>query len=37
MSDWYYSHEGQQKGPVPVSELQRLAAEGQFDPEKDLV
>jgi len=37
MSDWYYAHDGQQKGPVPVSELQRLAADGQFDPATDLV
>ena len=31
MSDWYYAHDGQQKGPVPVSELQRLADNGEFD------
>jgi len=37
MSDWYYSHDGQQKGPVPVSELERLSANGGFDPETDLV
>jgi hypothetical protein len=37
MSDWYYSHDGQQKGPVPVSELERLADDGEFDPEKDLI
>lgn len=37
MSQWYYAHDGQQKGPVPISELQRLAGEGDFDPEKDLV
>lgn len=37
MSEWYYSHNGQQKGPVPVSELSRLASNGDFDPEKDLV
>ncbi|MBB5351397.1 hypothetical protein HNR46_001633 [Haloferula luteola] len=37
MSQWYYSHDGQQKGPVPVSELSRLASVGEFDPEKDLV
>ena len=37
MSDWYYAHDGQQKGPVPTSELQRLAANGGFDAEKDLV
>lgn len=37
MSEWYYSHDGQQKGPVPVSELARLASSGEFDPEKDLV
>lgn len=37
MSDWYYSHDGQQKGPVPISELERLVSNGNFDPEKDLV
>lgn len=37
MSDWYYAHQGQQKGPVPVSELERLAANGDFDPENDLI
>ncbi|GAA5482520.1 GYF domain-containing protein [Haloferula sargassicola] len=37
MSQWYYSHDGQQKGPVPVSELSRLASAGDFDPETDLV
>lgn len=37
MSQWYYAHDGKQSGPVPVSELQRLAADGNFDPEKDLV
>ncbi|MGB6223501.1 GYF domain-containing protein [Haloferula sp.] len=37
MSQWYYAHDGKQSGPVPISELQRLAANGQFDPEKDLV
>lgn len=37
MSQWYYSHDGQQKGPVPVSELSRLASAGEFDPEKDMV
>jgi len=37
MSQWYYAHGGQQKGPVPLSELQRLADNGEFDPENDLV
>ena len=37
MSQWYYAHDGEQNGPVPISELQRLAANGKFDPEKDLV
>jgi hypothetical protein len=37
MSQWYYAHDGKQSGPVPISELQRLAGNGQFDPEKDLV
>lgn len=37
MSQWYYAHGGQQKGPVPISELQRLASAGDFDPENDLV
>lgn len=37
MSDWYYSHDGEQKGPVPASELQRLASSGGFDKEKGLV
>ncbi|BCX47689.1 endosomal trafficking protein RME-8 [Haloferula helveola] len=37
MSEWYYAHGGEQKGPVPVSELQRLAGNNEFDPVKDLV
>lgn len=37
MSEWYYAHGGEQKGPVPVSELQRLAGNGDFDPASDLV
>lgn len=37
MSDWYYSHNGEQMGPVPVSELERLASSGGFDKDKDLV
>ncbi len=37
MSEWYYAHDGEQKGPVPVSELHRLAANGDFDPVNDLV
>ncbi|MFC7337418.1 GYF domain-containing protein [Haloferula chungangensis] len=37
MSQWYYAHDGKQSGPVPISELQRLASDGKFDPEKDLV
>ncbi len=37
MSQWYYAHDGKQSGPVPISELERLAGDGKFDPEKDLV
>jgi hypothetical protein len=37
MSEWYYAHDGEQKGPVPVSELRRLADDGNFDPQSDLV
>lgn len=37
MSEWYYAHGGEQRGPVPVSELQRLADSGEFDPANDLV
>lgn len=37
MSQWYYAHDGKQLGPVPISELHRLAANGEFDLEKDLV
>jgi hypothetical protein len=37
MSEWYYAHAGEQKGPVPVSELRRLAENGEFDPTADLV
>jgi len=37
MAEWYYAHDGQQKGPVPLSELRRLATSGEFDPREDLV
>jgi hypothetical protein len=37
MSDWYFSHDGTQHGPVPYSELERLAENGEFDPADDLV
>lgn len=37
MSQWYFARQGQQHGPVPASELHRLAANGQFDPLQDLV
>lgn len=31
--EWYYAHEGQQAGPVPDEELERLVAEGTIRPE----
>ncbi len=37
MSEWYYAHGGEQKGPVPVSQLKRRADNGEFDPHGDLV
>ncbi|MFM2241638.1 MAG: hypothetical protein RLZ97_493 [Verrucomicrobiota bacterium] len=37
MSQWYYSKGGQQLGPVPESELSRLAASGEINPATDLV
>ena len=37
MSQWYFARQGQQRGPVPESELHRLAANGEFDPLADLV
>ncbi len=29
---WYYTHDGKQMDPVPIKELQRLAAEGTVKP-----
>ena len=37
MSDWYYSQDDQQKGPVPLEELQRMIAEGTLNANRDLV
>ena len=37
MSEWYYAHEGQQLGPVPASELQRLISSGALDAKTCLV
>ena len=37
MSQWYYSRQGRQLGPVPESELARLAASGEIDPASVLV
>ncbi len=37
MSSWYYARQGKQSGPVPQSELERLAEAGEFDPQTDLV
>ena len=37
MSQWYYAKGGRQLGPVPESELARLAASGGIDPATDLV
>jgi hypothetical protein len=37
VSQWYYSKSGRQLGPVPESELSRLAASGEIDPATDLV
>ncbi|MCU0795073.1 MAG: DUF4339 domain-containing protein [Akkermansiaceae bacterium] len=34
---WYYSKGGRQLGPVPESELSRLVASGEIQPETDLV
>ena len=37
MNNWFYAHDGEQKGPVSQEELARLAASGHFAPAKDLV
>jgi uncharacterized membrane protein YhaH (DUF805 family) len=34
---WFFSHEGQQKGPIPFSELQAKVNDGELDLAKDLV
>ena len=33
---WYYSHGGQQKGPINTAQLKQLASTGQLQP-ADLV
>ncbi|MCU0795074.1 MAG: GYF domain-containing protein [Akkermansiaceae bacterium] len=37
MNHWYYSKGGQQFGPVPESELLRMASSGEIQPATDLV
>ena len=37
MSEWFYAHNGEQKGPVSKDELANLAQAGAFNPETDLV
>ena len=37
MNNWFYAHEGEQKGPVSEAELARLAQTGGFLPARDLV
>ncbi|MGJ8726613.1 MAG: DUF4339 domain-containing protein [Roseibacillus sp.] len=37
MNNWFYAHNGEQRGPVSQEELTSLAASGQFTPAKDLV
>jgi len=37
MNEWYYARGGQQMGPVPISEIQRLIAGGELNPLTDLV
>lgn len=37
MNEWYYSDQGQQKGPVSFDELRQRALSGQLDPVRDLV
>lgn len=34
---WFYSKDGQQLGPVPHAELQKIIAAKQLDPAKDMV
>ena len=31
-AEWYYRHDGQEKGPVPLSSLRDLAGAGQLAP-----
>jgi TM2 domain-containing membrane protein YozV len=35
-SEWYYSHDGERHGPVPVEHIKEMAAAGQIRPD-DLV
>lgn len=37
MNEWYYSEQGQQKGPVSFDELRQRALSGLLDPARDLV
>ena len=37
MNSWFYARNGEQKGPVSVQELFRLAEVGEFNPKQDLV
>lgn len=37
MSEWYYAQQEQQLGPVPLSQLQRMIADGTLNPATDLV
>jgi hypothetical protein len=37
MSEWYYSKDGAQLGPVSETELRKLLAAGSLDPQRDLV
>jgi TM2 domain-containing membrane protein YozV len=35
-NEWYYSHDGERHGPVPVEQIKEMAASGQLRPD-DLV
>lgn len=37
MQEWYYSADGQQRGPVSLAELQERARSGKLDAARDLV
>lgn len=37
MSEWYYSKDSAQLGPVSEAELRKLLADGSLDPQRDLV